>query len=80
MRRRLAWIHADEAKFGRVIAVPLNDAALKVLQAQKGKHRRIVFPYNGRVMAKHVAAYAGNAGLVQNRSHAQKSERMKKAA
>lgn len=51
-RRRLAWVHADESKAGKVIAVPLNDAALDVLQGQKGKHRRIVFPYNGRSMAK----------------------------
>lgn len=51
LRRRIAWVHADEAKGGRTIPVPLNDAALEVLRGQRGKHRRIVFPYRGRAMA-----------------------------
>ncbi len=44
LARRVAWVHADEAKAGRDINVPLNDAALAVLQAQAGKHKRWVFP------------------------------------
>jgi integrase len=44
LARRVAWVHADEAKAGRNINVPLNAAALAVLQAQAGKHKRWVFP------------------------------------
>jgi integrase len=44
MARQVAWVHADEAKGGRDINVPLNDAAMTVLQAQAGKHKRWVFP------------------------------------
>lgn len=46
--RRVAWIHPDQAKAGRVISVPLNDEALAILLAQRGKHRSYVFVWNGR--------------------------------
>ncbi|MBI1731878.1 MAG: site-specific integrase, partial [Gammaproteobacteria bacterium] len=45
--RRCAWIHADQAKAGKPIAVPLNDEALAVLEKQKGLHDAWVFPYQG---------------------------------
>jgi integrase len=51
LQRRIAWVHADEAKGRRTIPVPLNDAALAILRGQRGKHRRVVFPYRGRAMA-----------------------------
>lgn len=44
MNSRVAWIHADQAKGGRDINVPLNEAAMVVLHAQRGKHKRWVFP------------------------------------
>ena len=50
IERRVAWIEADQAKAGKLIAVPLNDDALEVLQQQRGKHRRWVFPYKGHAM------------------------------
>lgn len=43
----LAWIHADQAKAGKVISVPLNDDALAVLSEQQGQHKRYVFVYRG---------------------------------
>ena len=45
--RRSAWIHADQAKGKRDLAVPLSDAAITVLQRQLGAHVRWVFPYRG---------------------------------
>jgi integrase len=42
--RRVAWIYADQAKGGRDLSVPLNDAAAAVLAAQQGMHKRWVFP------------------------------------
>ena len=45
--RRLAWIHADQAKGKRDLAVPLSDDAIAVLQGQLGAHPRWVFPYRG---------------------------------
>jgi integrase len=44
LERRTAWVFADQAKAGRDLTVPLNEAALAVLRAQKGKHSRWVFP------------------------------------
>ncbi len=44
LQRRIAWIHADQAKAGKNISVPLSKAALEVLKDQKGKHERKVFP------------------------------------
>lgn len=43
MSRRVAWIHADQAKGGRAIGVPLNDAALTVVRERLLKHERLVF-------------------------------------
>jgi integrase len=48
MRRRVAWIHPDQAKGRSAIAVPLSPAALTVLRKQLGKHEEWVFPYRGR--------------------------------
>jgi integrase len=47
MKRRCAWIHADEAKGKKAIAVPLNDDALLVIREQIGKHLTHVFTYKG---------------------------------
>ncbi len=38
MQRRCAWIHADQAKGKKAIAVPLNNDALAVIRQQIGKH------------------------------------------
>lgn len=48
LERRVAWIHADQAKAGRSINVPLNDDALDVLNSQIGKHPEYVFVYRGK--------------------------------
>lgn len=48
LSRKLAWIHPDQAKARRAIAVPLNDSAMEVLRAQKGKHPTHVFTYEGQ--------------------------------
>lgn len=45
LRRRVAWIHADQAKAGRSIGVPLNDDAMAILEARKGTHRTWVFAH-----------------------------------
>ena len=48
MLRRCAWIHADQSKAGKSIAVPLNDDALAVLRRQIGKRLVRVFTYNSK--------------------------------
>ena len=45
MQRRCAWIHADQAKGKKAIAVPLNNDALAVIRQQIGKHDTYVFTY-----------------------------------
>jgi integrase len=47
LSRRLAWIHPDQAKARKAIAVPLNDTATRVLREQLGKHGVWVFTYEG---------------------------------
>lgn len=47
MQRRCAWIHADQAKGKKSIAVPLNNDAMAVIRAQIGKHPEFVFTYRG---------------------------------
>jgi integrase len=50
--RRVAWIHADQAKAGRAIGVPLNKEAVVLLRQQRGKHARCVFTYKGKPVRK----------------------------
>lgn len=45
--RRTAWIHPDQAKARKAIAVPLSIAAVKVIREQIGKHPTHVFSYKG---------------------------------
>jgi integrase len=42
--RAAAWVHADEAKAGKALSVPLNPDAMDVLRGQQGMHKRWVFP------------------------------------
>ena len=46
--RRTAWIHPDQAKARKAIAVPLSAAAVIVLREQIGKHSERVFTYCGK--------------------------------
>jgi integrase len=48
LSRKLAWIHPDQAKARKAIAVPLNDTAMQVVREQRGKHPTRVFTYKGR--------------------------------
>lgn len=45
LRRKVAWIHADQAKAGKPIGIPLSDDALEALRGQIGQHEKWVFPY-----------------------------------
>lgn len=51
LERRIAWIHADQAKAGKVISIPLNAEAVVVLREQAGKHPVRVFTYRGNPLA-----------------------------
>jgi integrase len=44
LRRRVAWIHADQTKGKRPLGVPLNAEAMAVLEARAGNGSRWVFP------------------------------------
>src|SRR6266699_826535 len=46
--RRLAWIHPDQAKARRAIAVSLNGTAMRVVRAQFDRHPVFVFTYEGK--------------------------------
>ena len=48
LKRRVAWIHGDQAKAGKPIHVTLNATALDVLTRQIGKHQARVFTYKGK--------------------------------
>lgn len=47
LERRQCWIHPDQAKEGKSIAIPLNAGAMIVLREQQGQHPRFVFTYQG---------------------------------
>jgi integrase len=46
--RRLAWVHPDQAKARKAIAVPLNAAAHSIVRKRRGIHATHVFSYRGR--------------------------------
>ena len=46
--RRLAWIHPDQAKARKAIAVPLNAEAVAIIRGQIGGHVTHVFSFRGR--------------------------------
>jgi integrase len=50
--RRLAWIHADQAKARKAIAVPLNAEAVTLISKQVGKHATHVFTFRGKTILK----------------------------
>lgn len=52
MARRTAWIHSDEIKTGKALAVPLNDQSVDVLRQQVGQHQIYVFTYDGHPVTK----------------------------
>jgi len=57
MRRRTVTIPPGEAKAGKVISVPLSDAAIGVLRKQAGEHETWVFPYEGHPLGQIKAAW-----------------------
>jgi integrase len=58
LKRRVAWVHPDQAKAGKAITVPLSDEAMKILRRQIGKHERLVFPYNDRAVSEIKTAWS----------------------
>jgi len=50
--RRTAWIHPDQAKTRKAIAVPLSAAAVIVIREQIGKHSTHVFSYHGKPLVQ----------------------------
>jgi len=50
--RRLAWIHPDQAKARKAIAVPLNEEAVLLLSKQVGKHVSYVFTFRGKAVTQ----------------------------
>jgi integrase len=46
--RRLAWIHPDQAKARKAIAVPLNAEAVVIVRKQAGTHPTHVFSFRGK--------------------------------
>ena len=51
--RKVAWVHPDQAKARKAIAVPLNAAAIAVIGRQRGKHAERVFTYEGAPVRHH---------------------------
>ena len=73
LARHLAWVHPDQAKARRAIAVPLNAHAVALVQKQIGKHVSHVFSYRGKpiVQVSTKAWYAAleRAGIENFRWH-----------
>jgi len=73
LTRRLAWVHADQAKARKAIPVPLNAEAVSLVRKQLGRHLTHVFSYRGRpisqVSTKAWYAALQRAGIADFRWH-----------
>lgn len=73
MSRRCAWIHPDQAKARRAIAVPLSKVAIEVVRSLMGQHHTHVFTYRGnpitQVNTKAWHAALKRAGIINFRWH-----------
>jgi len=73
LARRTAWIHPDQAKARKAIAVPLSAAAVVVLRGEIGKHSTHVFSYRGdpvrQVNTKAWRLALQRAGIAEFRWH-----------
>lgn len=71
--RGVAWIHADQAKAGRSLHVPLSNEARDVIKSQIGKHELYVFTYRGNpikeVNTKAFKKALARAGITNFRWH-----------
>ena len=52
LSRKLAWIHPDQSKSRKAIAVSLNVDALRIITLQIGKHPVRVFSFKGEEVAQ----------------------------
>lgn len=52
LERQHVWIHPDQAKAGKAIAVPLNTAAINVLNNQQGKNPTYVFTFRNKPVTR----------------------------
>ncbi len=48
LARQMAWVHPDQAKARRAIAVPLNGEAMAIVRKQIGEHPTHVFSFRGK--------------------------------
>jgi Site-specific recombinase XerD len=64
LARKVAWIHPDQAKARKAIAIPLSDMAVLVIRGQLGKHDTHVFSYRGKSV-QHVNNHAWDKALVR---------------
>jgi integrase len=56
--RNIAWIHPDQSKTRKAIAVPLNKRAVEIIKKQEGKHDSYIFTYKGnRLMQVNTKAW-----------------------
>lgn len=72
LQRKVAWIHADQAKSGKPIGIPLSDDAMAVLRVQIGKSDQWIFPYKGKPIVQIKTAWGKalkRAGIENFRWH-----------
>lgn len=72
LRRKVAWIHADQAKAGKPIGIPLSDDAVEVIRGQIGQHEKWIFSYKGKPLEQIKGAWGKalkRAGIEDFRWH-----------
>lgn len=63
LKRKIAWVYADQAKGRKVIHIPLSDTACQLLRDQKGKHGINAFTYLGKPITGQLSTKAWRNAL-----------------
>jgi integrase len=62
LARGMAWIHADQSKSKRAIAVPLNEDAQMILEKRLGKQPAFAFTYRDTPVNRTTTGVEGGSG------------------
>ena len=63
LKRKVAWVEAQDMKADAALNIPLSKEALHVLASQEGQHDEFVFTYRGKPISEIKTAFQAAPGV-----------------